>query len=245
MTVEFPQQSRSDLKNEALKRELIERLHEEQDKFLAIAECFNALGRREEKDYLNLCNAIIEAVDRVLAVGEGENSLFVRNTIKPLKKIREQALDMRDRFTHSIRPNSMFTPESNENSIKLYVSLYQSLGHDMKKWAEQLASLGSYLIGRPIYEREQDVIQAIHTKLSQTSEAYLVVVVDKSKIISQGHAQQRKDKFGHDLVMLVPGAIGTGNILEFVHQQRRYHFYENQLVLAENQNDQKQVGNAS
>lgn len=233
MTLGFPHTVRKDLKYEELKRRLIECINQESGKFLLAAENFNELGRREEKDYLALCNAIIAAVDHVLEGGNWDESLFLRNTIKPLKEIRDHAIELRQHFDDVEGVKNSVIPEAGENCVKLYVSLYQANGHDMKKWANQLSSLGSYMIGRPVYRKEEDVIQVVRKKLSQTSEAYVIVAVDKSKIISEEYAKPRKDKLGNELVNLVPDAIDDQNILEFVHQGKRYYFSDHQLVLAE------------
>ncbi len=245
MTPDFPHAARSSIKNEALKRKLIESVSEQKDKFLAVAEVFNALQRREEQDYLTLCNAIIDAVDQVLATGDWEDSQFIRNTIKPLKEIRDQALELRESFSDAGTYKKVAAPEVAENSVKLYVLLYQSVGHDMKKWVDQLSSLGSHMIGRPVYQREEDAVSVIRTKLSQTSEAYVVVAVDQSKIISQEYGKPRKDKLGNELISLLPGAVSAENILEFIHQGKRYHFSDHQLVLMEGEDKRNQADGVS
>lgn len=233
MTLDFSPTARKHLKNEELKRHLIECVNEENSKFITIAENFNKLERRDDQHYLELCNAIIEAVDHILGSDKWDNSLFLRNTMRPLKKIRDHAIELRQGFDGVVGAKKLIIPKVGENCVKLYVSLYQANGHDMKKWTDQLNSLGSYMIGRPVYQREEDIIQAMRKKLSQTSEAYIVVAVDKSKIISSMHGEQRKDKLGTRLVTLVPDAIDTGNILEFVYQSKRYYFRDHQLLLVE------------
>lgn len=233
MTLGFPHTVRHDLKNEELKRRLIECVNEQNDKFMSVAEGFNELDRREELHYLELCDAIIAAVDHVLAGGDWDDSLFLRNTIKPLKKIRDHAVELRQSFDTVNGVKKMVPPEAGENCVKLYVSLYQANGHDMKKWADQLSSLGRYMIGRPIYQKEHHVVQAVRKKLSQTSEAYVVAAVDQSKIISAEHSKLRTDKLGNELVTLAPDAISASNILEFVHQSKRYCYCDHRLVVME------------
>ncbi len=233
MTLASSQSIRKDVRNEELKRRLIGCVNEQTRKFLLVTEQFNALDRREEHDYLKLCNEIIQAIDDVLAAGNWDASLFLRNTIRPLKKIREQALELRQSFDAVEGAQELHTPKAGEDCATLYVSLYQADGHDMKKWADQLSSLGSYMVGRPVYRKEEDAILAVRKKLSQTSEAYVAVAVDKSKIISSESVKPRKDKSGSELVNLVPDAIDRQNILEFVHQNKRYYFCDNRLRLAE------------
>ena len=87
------------------------------------------------------------------------------------------------------------------------------------------------MIGRPIYEAEAEVIQAIRRKLSQLSEAYIVVSVDKSKIVGEEQWRPRKDRLGNKLISLLPGAVTDANILEFVHLGNRYCFRDQRLQL--------------
>ena len=222
---------RKDVKNEQLKQLLIQCVDEEKSKFIKMADDFYNVDRRSDKNYLDLCNAIIDAADGVLNAGDWETSLFLRNTIKPLKKIREQALKLRQELDGDAQHQNLVTPQVGENCIKLYVSLYQANGHDMKRWADQLSSLSSYMTGRPVYQNKQDVIKAIRLKLAQTSEAYVVVSVDKSKIIDNDYGKPRKDRLDSTLMNLVPGAISSDNIIEFVHQNKNYYFYNQQFLL--------------
>jgi len=233
MTLGSSQSIRKDVRNEELKHRLVECVNEQTRKFLLVTEKFNALERREEQDYLQLCNGIIEAIDDVLAAGDWDASLFLRNTIRPLKKIRDQAVELRQSLDTVEGAQELHIPKAAEDSVTLYVLLYQADGHDMEKWIDQLSSLRSYMIGRPVYDKEENAIQAIRKKVSQISEAYAVIAVDKSKIISSECAKPRRDKSGNALVSLVPGAIDHGNVLEFVHQNKRYYFCDNQLKFAE------------
>lgn len=231
MTLNFPHSTRTDLKSEELKRQLIDCINVEKEKFVEVAENFYRANRRKEQDYLDLCNAIIVAVDQVMSTNDWEDSLFLRNTIKPLQTIRENAVELREILKNEAKTNTLMHPAIKEECINLYISLYQADGHDMKQWASQLSTLSSHMVGRPVYDNEEAVLKAIRVKLSQTSEAYVVIAVDKAKIISRDFSRPRKDRLGNSLVNLVPGAIDSKNIIEFVHQGKRYYFHNNRLVL--------------
>ena len=234
MTLNFSHAARTDIKNEALKRRLVDCVHAEKDKFITVAENFYRITRRSEQNYLELCDAIIAAVDQVMKEGPWEDSLFLRNTIKPLQSIREQALELQANLKKESSGHTAVGPAIKEECVKLYVSLYQANGHDMKQWAGQLSSLSSYMVGRPVYQDEDSMIKTLRLKQSQTSEAYVVVAVDKSKIISRDFSRPRKDRLGNLLVNLIPGSVDSENIIEFVHQDKHYYFYNNQLVPAKN-----------
>lgn len=221
-----------DVKNERLKQLMVECIEKEKGHFTQLANDFYNRGDRNERHYLDLCNAIISAADGVLNASDWESSLFLRNTIKPLKSIRDHAVELREALggddlaaaTHSTAPLA-------ENCVRLYVSLYQSNGHDIKKWANQLDSIVRHMTGRPVYQDEEAVRKMVRAKCAQTSEAYVVVAVNQSKIISNANGKRRKDRFESVLIDLLPGALMRENILEFVHQNKRYYFHEGQLLL--------------
>ncbi len=224
-----------DLKNEELKRRLMECVNEEKNSFLPLAEKFYQTRKRSDTDYHQLCTAIIAAVDHVLNAGEWDSSLFLRSTLKPLKEIREHALKLLENLSGAQTPAKYTSPTLSENFVKLYISLYQAAGHDLNLWAAQLASISSYTIGRPVYESEENVVQSIRRKLSQVSEAYIVVSVDKSKILGVDNFRPRKDRFGNTLVSLLPNAVCSEDILEFVHLEKRYYFSHGNLLPINNE----------
>lgn len=229
---------RFDAKNENLKRRLIECVETESVQFIELAEAFYAKGRRTKDDYRRLCDAIIEAAEHVLSADAWEASLFLRNTLKPIKEIYEEAVALKEKLGTSENEQSFTTPSIAGNKVKLYVSLYQSNGHDFKQWAAQLASLSSYMVGRPIYQNEAEVAQAIRLKLSQLSEAYVTVAVDPVKIISAEN-KPRKDRLGNTLISVLPNAIKSENIIEFVHQGKRYHYVNQTQELIIKSNEMK------
>ena len=224
---------RTDSKNAQLKRALIDCVNEETGKFVAIAEDFYSVHLRSDEHYSNLCQAIVDTVDQVLASGKWEESLFLRNTIKSLSEIREHAIELRQQVVGAAKAEEWATPEVSGDCVALYVSLYQANGHDLKQWAEQLSALSRYMVGRPVYRNEEDVMKVIRLRSSQISEAYVLVAVKEAKIISGGNVKPRKDRFENELMNLAPGAISSSSILEFVHQDKHYYFKNHQLFLKE------------
>lgn len=219
-----------DLKTEALKNHLIECVKSEKETFVQLADEFYRQARRSDADYKALCAAIIAASNQLLKANDWDSSLFLRNTLNPIKKIRDYALELQAELEGSNpRADIVSTPLSNDQ-VKLYVSLYQANGHDLKAWALQLASIANHLIGRPVYESEESVISAIRPKLSQVSEAYAIVFVEKSKIIGEDQMRPRKDRFDNRIINLLPNALTGENVREFVHLQKRYYFKNLQLI---------------
>lgn len=221
----------SQQKGTDLKRRLIDCLQKEKSQLVVMAQDFYQ-KQRSDASCLALANDIIETVDRILAAGDWDDSLFLRSTVKPLKQIREDAMVVREELiAREENDGELPEPIVADNAQRLYLSLYQADGHDLKKWAAQLSSIASYMVGRPIYAMEQDVQSALRQKLSQASEAYAVVSIDSTHIIKNDFASVRKDRWGHELVNIEAGSLTSASIIEFVHDGRRYHFRQGQLVL--------------
>lgn len=231
MSFDLPISLKFDVKNETLKKHLIECVKLGKKQFIEVAESFYERRRRQDVDYRRLCDAMISTIDEILAADDWDASLFLRNTIKPLRQLREQALQMQASLAGiGEKQQSHVLRALDQESVKLYISLYQSNGHDLKQWAAQLASLSSYMIGRPIYDNESHVVEMIRMKLSQVSEAYVVIAVKRNKITVEQN-KPRLDRFGHELITLLPTALTDADIIEFVHLGKHYYFENQQLVL--------------
>lgn len=218
--------------NDALKQQLIDCLKQEKADFMEIARNFYKQGERTTQQYLELTDAIISAVDHVLNAQDWEDSLFLRNTLKPLKEIREQAIALKKEATMTVAEKQIALRTLEEDEMLVYISIFQSEGHNLRKWELQLSSLRSHLLGRPVYEKEEDVVKVIRQKLVKISEAFVVVAVKKADIQSFAYQAERVDRFGNPLLTLKDTAVKSENIFEFVHQDQRYFFINHKLVPA-------------
>lgn len=221
----------SEDKQESVRKKLCEVVAQEKEKFLQLAQAFYDDGKRTEKQCIELTSAIITTVDNMLAAGDWDSSLFLRNTIKPLRELREQALHAQSELLRGQGLEEIGERSLEENEIKVYVSLYQAEGHDMQKWEGQIRSIHAYMAGRPIYKSEEEVKTVIRQKLLQISEAYAVAVIDKSKILANEFSMKKVDRQGFELMTIELGALSFANVIEFVHLGRRYSFYNQRLVL--------------
>lgn len=215
---------------EALKQQLIDCLKQEKTDFIAIAKNFYQESHRTREHYLELTDAIIGAVDHVLNASDWEDSLFLRNALKPLKEIREQAMALKKDATLTAADQQVVLRALSDDEMLVYISIFQSEGHNLRKWELQLGSLRSHLLGRPVYEKEENVAKVIRQKLMQVSEAFVVVAVNKKDIQSFAYQAERVDRFGNPLLTLKDSSVKTENIFEFVHQNQRYFFLNGKLV---------------
>ena len=223
-----PLASAAEFNSQELKKKLLECLDQEAKHFSEAARAYFAKGVLSDEDKVGLLNAIITTVDHVIDAEEWDSSLFLRNTLKPLKAIREQAQAELSRYGEQTQERKTLRDiPIADNEVEVYISLFQSDGYNTGKWAMQLRSLNRYIVGRPVYANEKDVQDRIRLRGTQ-NEAYVAVVVKKSDI--QSGAANLKDQYDHPLVTLKEVALNGGRIVAFLHQGIRYQLIDGQLV---------------
>ena len=226
--------SARDLKSEALKQQLLDAVKQENFNFPEIAEKFYGEFQQTDADYIAILQNLIDLADRVLGKGDWEDSLFLRNTVKPLQALREQAQQTVDFIQYGNQQASNDQLALSDEATAIYISLFQSQGDDLQRWEMQLRSLPRYILGRPVYASEEFAQKLVRLKAIKTPEAYAKVAVEKSMLQDDGISLKRTDRHGSELINLIPGAVKTQNILEFVHQGKRYYWRDGKLILQDN-----------
>ena len=219
------------IKSDDLKQHLLQAVAQGNFDFSEIAEKFYGNFQQTDNDYIEILHNLIELADRVLKSGNWDDSLFLNNTVKPLKALREQVQQTIDFIQYGNQQASNDDLVLDDETTTVFISLFQSQGDDLQRWEMQLRSLPRYILGRPIYATEQSVEKLIRLKVVKTPEAYAKVAVEKSLMQADGLSLKRTDRHGSELVNLMPGAVRTQNILEFVHQGKRYYWRDGTLVL--------------
>jgi intracellular multiplication protein IcmQ len=102
-------------------------------------------------------------------------------------------------------------------------------GNDLRQWENQLASILKIAQSRPIYSEEVKVMNVLRSNLDRLTDAYIKVIVDKRDIIDS--ARIVKDRLGQELVTVSVTAIRPENVIEFVHQRKKYSFVHGKLVI--------------
>lgn len=187
----------------------------------------NSASVMDKQKCIEIIKQSLNSIERILQVSESEGSLFLRNTIKPIRSWYEQLLKLENVI---LKENKLVVvvPPIPENMIPVYISLFQAEGLNLAKWSMQVRSLAAYVQGRPIYSDQDQVLKLIRSKIDDSYDAYVVVAVKPEKIINSA---SRLDKQGNQLLTLQDHAIESKNIIEFVHQGKHYCFIENQLIL--------------
>ncbi len=229
-TASTNQQTEAQSMEEQQKKDMLAIMQSESQKFQQALADYNALKTPNKMAYLKVNSDLVQSVDKIIAAGDWQKTLFLRNTIKPLLEVREKALVVQTELTQEDIAATV-QKELKKDHVKVFMTIYQSKGHNLALWEAQLRSLSSYVQGRPIYANEDDIRRALRAKLDQVNEAYVVVAVNSSSIMQGSSHGKRIDRYGHKLLTLMPGAMRIENIFEFVHQDKRYAVIDNKLIL--------------
>jgi len=232
MPMSFDSSSRNAIKDEQNKQQIIEAINAENDRFNKLTEAYYSAPQHSKEEYQQYFKEMLTIIDRILAAGDWEVSLFLRNTVKPLKKVKEEIVALQSQFENKLEEEDIAPLSISEGKQLIYLLLYQADGNNLKKWEQLIRTLPRYVQGRPIYESEEHVKKSIRSKLDTSTEAYAVILIDKKNVlpITSGVISS-SDRLEQPLVTLRENTVALENILEFVHLNKRYRFQRGKLVL--------------
>lgn len=220
----------SEFKGQELRKKLLEALKKEEKQFIEFLRPYASKREFSKEDRIDLLKAIIQTIDHVMIAGDWNSSLFLRNTVKRLVEIKVEAHSELEKMEMDDSKKAIVSKALEEDEVEVYISLFQSDGYNMNKWAVQLRSLDRYIIGRPIYKNEEDVQKRIRLRSSTINEAYVTVVIKKSDIQMDSDKSSLKDQFDLPLLSLKEAAVRNGRIVAFMLHDIRYSYVEGQLI---------------
>ncbi|MDF1654747.1 MAG: Dot/Icm secretion system protein IcmQ [Coxiellaceae bacterium] len=221
--------------NDQLNSQLLELIEAEKAAFKKILDEFYANSDHSTEKFCEVNDRLIASLNRIFKIYEdnnGKQSLFLTNTLKPLRQAYERAEKYKDAAEGRLEQeeehfDGVTVPEDRE---VVHISLYMARGHEIANWQHQMVSLGKLIQSRPVYRTEAAVQKAIRAKMSLSTEGYVSVAVKKTAIINTGNA--RLDRQGNELVTLAEGAIDNDKyILQFVLAGKYYRYLNEKLVL--------------
>lgn len=180
----------------------------------------------DKQESVAVIKQLIASMEQVLQVSDSEGSLFLRNTIRPVRSLYEKMLLLQANLLDENK-KKITAPAIPEGMIPVFISLFQTEGLNLDKWTMLVRYLSRYIQGRPIYREEEHVLKLIRRKIENNSDAYVVVAIKPEMIVDSS----RIDRNGCELLTLLDQAVQTQYIIEFVHQHKRYCLVENKLVL--------------
>lgn len=232
--MKFSQSGKDKVKQQQERAKIIEVLNVENERVSRAASELREHDSHDKEEAVTYCKEIINAVNNIIAAGDWESSLFLRNVIKPLKEVSEDA----KRILQDLAIDKAGVKKSQlkvgKNQLMLYVSLYCAQGDRLENWESQLRTIDSHLQGRPVYTSESDVKKVIRMKTDSSHEAYAIVLIDKGCLEAISEFDEEKiDHFGNRLETLRVGSVNSSNIVRFVYEGEDYSFSHGRLHLIE------------
>lgn len=206
---------------------LLEVVKAEKDQFRSVLNEFYEQPKRSTESYYQTNEKVIDTIDRIMAAGDWEDSLFLKNTVKPLRLLRAEALEIRAKLKAEEEVRQGKRRALKENQVLVYVQLYQAGEVNINKWALVLRNLSRSVQGRPVYAEEALVNQSIRAKQNPMHQAYAVIAVAQSAVMLDQQTQE--DRTGIPLVAMKEAAVQNQNILELVYLNQRYAYTKGQL----------------
>ncbi|MDF3055213.1 MAG: IcmQ protein [Gammaproteobacteria bacterium] len=186
------------------------------------------MGEHEVKDKL------LAAIDKVIQEGHWDQGLFSKNILKRLQSLRQRIVDSLESEQDASASSQSFPkiPSHKEGHRRMYVAIYQAEGERMDRWLYLVKNLTNFSMSRPVYGEEEHVQELMRAKRGR-NDAYIVLWVNERDILPPLGGILPFDRFGHELYSLRASGVKLENVIEFVHDGRRYFFYNDQLVLNE------------
>lgn len=233
MALSFDNTARHSESQNQFRQALLDMIKAERAAFKRLLDTYYASKDQTEANYAEVNEKLISSLERVFAFfneGGGESSLFLCNMVKPLKKSHADAVAIREAIKNKMAANDEDAEQDiPADSQVVYITLYQTEGHNIAKWEAQLRSLSSVIQTRPIYEQEEDAKKAVRARMSLNSEGYVSVIVKKSAIIKASGQKTRVDKSGRPLVVLMDATVSLEHIIEFALADQHYRFVNGKL----------------
>jgi intracellular multiplication protein IcmQ len=179
---------------------------------------------------------LLKSLEKAIKEGPWDESAYLSNIGKKLKeyhyRVKEalEGLETDDHEKSSQASDLAHRIAQRAGQTEIFISLYNAQGNDLAKWAKLLMGLQAQAVSRPIYASEDDVRAVIRSKAHKQNEAYVVVYVDKDKIIQLAEDVLPRDKLNHVLLTLKDGAVKPQQVVRFMHASGRYVFKDNRLV---------------
>lgn len=188
---------------------------------------------QQKENLLKLSQQLVSDLDKLLATGNWEESLFLRAMAKNISTIRAEAQELKEKLTDNETASAKqksINYQLQEGYTKVYISLYQADGSNISLWQNMLKSLAKYSVSRPIYASEAHAQEIVRSKTDAIRHAYVVVAVKKTDVMPS--EIQKTDSQGHALFTLKEHAVDIKNIITFVHANKNiYSFHDNKLHL--------------
>lgn len=177
-------------------------------------------------------DTILKALDDALQQGPWGASSFLQVIGKSLLEIRDGFANRTDSSTQQKANHELSLANQEElrrGQQKVYIALYSFEGSSLQSWERIVANLPRQMISRPIYTKEEDVIDIVKSKEKKINEAYVSIYINENDILPIPTDKLPVDKLGKHLLTLKDRSLKLDNIDCFVHQSGTYHYSHGRL----------------
>lgn len=176
---------------------------------------------------------LIRALDQMIADGNWEGGLFFQAAGKKLRALSAE-LKAELQLAEEEQPSATDIVDyvkQKSGLLEIYISVYCIEGRNIKKWEIVLANLPRQVVSRPVYKREKDIKETIHTKENPINDAYVVAYVTEMDILKPSFRDKALvDRFGHELLRLKDNALKPENITKLIHLTGEYVYRKGMLT---------------
>lgn len=190
-------------------------------------------------DDLEINRELLGILDKLLADGKWDVSLFLQASGKKIKDLRDRIHDYVEKTEIEAgkgkQPDWLRKPMQDlrpRMPVEVYVGLYLTDGSNLQKWEHALDKLLARSSTRPIYLSEDDIKDTLKKNGAKPNDAYVAILIDKSDILSPGE-HPPLDRYGHPLLMVKEHALNKSNIKQFEHLSGAYALKDDRLVKIE------------
>lgn len=177
---------------------------------------------------------VLDVLKKAIKEPFWEESKFLKANKEELIKLQDQfnqRLELEQGYLSNLGvTNAKKAVDLHTGQMKVYVSIYNTEGNNLEKWAKIILSLIGSVVTRSVYRVEDDVKNFIRSKPIPAKEGYLVVYLGNGAILEPPDNRPPLDRDGHELLLIKDGSIIRDNVLEFVHVSGIYNLKYNRLV---------------
>ena len=229
--ITFSAQQRDNTKAIELRQHITQVALAENEKLKQRLSDYQASGSHDIEDAKALSREIIAMSDRVLQIEGWEDSLFLRNVMKPLQEAKANAEAFIEEHDDSIgHTHEDMARKIQSDEQMVYMTLYQTGASHHLDWLTQLNTIEKTLLGRPVYFDEHAARGMIRSKIDRSADAYIMLHLNSALIDSIKNEQENTDNNGFEFITLQPSMLTTEHIVELVYKDQRYFYMQGELI---------------
>ncbi len=186
------------------------------------------MPQENEQELLNqLISLIQEALQRDTQLRQshqvGERFRFVRDRLQVLLETIEKETAIIAKQTKQAA-----VLQAEEGELLVYIHLYNAQGALLRTWQSMITpkAFFDFSVNRPIYQEKKHIEAFIRSKTNKAHHAYLIVAMQKERILPPPEEGVIKDALENPLIKVKEGSLSHRRMICFVHNEITYELNE-------------------